>query len=96
LENDSNRLPVISIDDFCHNHDIPTYIKMDIEGSELGALEGAQQVIQTAKPKLAIAIYHKATDLWQIPLLIKRFNNDYRLFLRHYTPEIIDTVCYAL
>lgn len=96
LENDSNRLPVISIDDFCHNNDIPTYIKMDIEGSEIDALEGAKQVIQTAKPKLAIAVYHKAADLWQIPLLIKRFNSDYRLFFRHYTPEIIDTVCYAL
>jgi FkbM family methyltransferase len=95
-ENNSNRLPVISIDDFCRDNDIPTYIKMDIEGSEIDALEGARQIIQTAKPKLAVAVYHKAADLWQIPLLIKRFNSDYRLFLRHYTPEIIDTVCYAL
>jgi FkbM family methyltransferase len=91
-----NFLPVTSIDDFCRQHDIPTYIKMDIEGSESQALEGAAQVIREHKPKLAIAVYHKAADLWQIPLLIKRLNSGYRLFLRHYTPEITDTVCYAL
>lgn len=89
-------LPVINIDNFMKNKEPPTYIKMDIEGSEAEALIGAKETIKRYKPKLAISVYHKATDLWKLPLLIKSLNNDYVLYLRHYTNEIVDTVCYAL
>jgi hypothetical protein len=69
---------------------------MDIEGSEEDALMGACRAIQNHAPKLAISVYHKATDFWKLPLLIKRLHSGYRLYLRHYTNEIVDTVCYAL
>lgn len=89
-------LPVVSIDDFMKNKEDATFIKMDIEGAELDALLGAKETIQKNKPKLAISVYHKASDLWKIPLLIKSVNKDYRLYLRHYTNETIDTICYAI
>jgi FkbM family methyltransferase len=73
-----------------------TLIKMDIEGSELSALKGAKKIIQKQKPKLAICIYHKPSDLWEIPLYIKELNPDYRLFLRHHTQLEYETVCYAV
>lgn len=88
-------VPVVSIDDYMADKDPPTYIKMDIEGAEREALEGARSTIRRWKPELAVSVYHKATDLWEIPLLMKSLNPGYKLYLRHYTTEIIDTVCYA-
>lgn len=89
-------LPVINIDNFIKDKETPTYIKMDIEGSEAEALNGAKETIKKYKPKLAISVYHKATDLWKLPLLINSLRSDYALYLRHYTDEIVDTVCYAI
>ncbi len=87
---------VLSIDDFMKDEEAPTFIKMDIEGSETEALLGAKKIIEKYKPKLAISVYHNATDLWKIPLLIKKLNNDYKIYLRHYSNEIMDTICYAV
>jgi len=94
--NSSVHLPVVSIDDFLKGKEPATFIKMDIEGGELSALLGTRKTIKQFKPKLAISVYHKASDLWKIPLLIRELNKDYQLYLRHYTNEIVDTVCYAL
>src|SRR5208282_6386661 len=49
----------------------PTYIKMDIEGAELDALNGARKIIQRYSPVLAICTYHLQDHLWKIPLLIQ-------------------------
>lgn len=73
-----------------------TFIKMDIEGSEFYALLGAKNIISKYKPKLAISIYHKAKDIWELPWLIHRINPEYVFFLRHYSFADNDTVLYAL
>lgn len=46
----------------------PTFVKMDIEGAEIGALEGAAQTIRKHRPILAISAYHVQDHLWRIPL----------------------------
>jgi len=43
------------------------YIKLDIEGAEQDALDGAKKTIQKYKPILAICVYHKAEDWYKIP-----------------------------
>ncbi len=73
-----------------------SFIKMDIEGSETGALLGARRIIAEYKPKLAICIYHQIEDFWRVPLLIKSLNPDYRLYIRNYEDRIDETVCYAV
>ncbi|MEA1053147.1 FkbM family methyltransferase [Lamprobacter modestohalophilus] len=71
-----------------------TYIKMDIEGSEAPAIEGAQSLIKKYRPRLAICVYHKSEDLRVIPQIILSMNNDYKVFLRHYTEGLDETVMY--
>lgn len=73
-----------------------TFIKMDIEGSELAALRGAERIIREQKPKLAICVYHKPEDMWEIPGLILEYCPDYRLYLRHYSITQTETVLYAI
>lgn len=65
-----------------------TYIKMNIEGSELSAIQGAERSIKRHKPKLAVAGYHKTWDLWEIPRLLKSYNPEYKLYLRSYMNHI--------
>ena len=73
-----------------------TFIKMDIEGSEIPALRGAKEIIETQKPKLAICVYHKPEDIWEIPELILDYVPEYRLYLRHYSITYTETVLYAI
>ncbi len=73
-----------------------TFIKMDIEGSELKALDGAKNVIQQYTPKLAICAYHLPDDLWEVPLKIKELVPQYKIYMRHHYEEMDEeTVCYA-
>lgn len=95
-ENSLNTIDVIKIDDYFKDQKQPTLIKMDIEGVETEALLGAKEIISKYKPKLAISIYHHATDFWKIPLLIKKLNKNYKLYIRHHTDELPDTMCYAI
>ena len=86
----------ITIDEFAKTHLKPTFIKMDIEGAELNALIGAKNVIVNHKPKLAICIYHRPSDLSEIAKYIKQLNSHYRFYIRHYRDYICDTVLYCL
>jgi len=74
----------------------PTFIKMDIEGSELEALEGARSVIQRHRPILAICVYHRQDDLWRIPLFIRSLVNSYHFYLRPHQDDGRELVCYAV
>lgn len=74
----------------------PTFIKMDIEGAEIDALNGARETIQRSRPILAICVYHKPDDLWQIPLIISSYVENYRFFLRPHDEEGWELVCYAV
>jgi len=73
-----------------------TFIKMDIEGFEQEALEGARKTIKEHKPKLAICTYHKPEDFGKIFNLIKNIREDYTIYLRHYSASEGDSVFYAV
>ena len=84
---------VAKIDD--EINDRVTFIKMDIEGAELDSLKGAKETIIKHKPKLAICIYHKQSDLFEIPGYILSIVPEYRFYIRHYTSYLWETVLYA-
>ena len=73
-----------------------TFLKMDIEGSELAALRGAERIIREQRPKLAICVYHKPEDMWEIPSFILSCHPDYKLYLRHHSMLADETVLYAV
>ena len=73
-----------------------TYIKMDIEGSELDAVTGAAGIIRTSQPVLAICVYHHQDHLWRIPAAVASLAGGYRFYLRPHVLEGWDLVCYAI
>lgn len=76
-----------------------TLIKMDIEGAELEALKGCENIIRSQKPVLAISIYHKAADFVDIPayiLSLVPLVPEYKLYYRHYSLYKYETILYAM
>ncbi|MEI6423714.1 MAG: FkbM family methyltransferase, partial [Lentisphaerota bacterium] len=91
----SNSIEANTIDDVLHGRRT-TYIAMDIEGAEHNAILGAEQSIKKWKPKMAVCVYHKREDLYDILLLLKSFVPDYKFYLRHYASNQTETVLYAI
>ena len=93
-ESGSQKVDAVTLDE-CLNGYNPSLIKMDTEGSELEALQGARRMISSGKPGLAVSVYHKPEHLWEIPLLIKEICPDYSFYLRSHGENGYDTVLYA-
>ncbi len=73
-----------------------TLLKMDIEGAEYRALKGGVKLIEKYHPKLAICLYHRLNDFWELPLLINKLVPEYKIFVRHHVPiNEYGTVMYA-
>ncbi len=94
LSKDAVSVDVVSLDSWFN--DVPTYIKMDIEGAEMEALKGCAELIRKYKPKLAISIYHKGEDIIDIPTYIKDLVPEYKLYIRHYGNNDCETILYAV
>jgi len=85
---------VASLDDLLPNEEI-TLIKMDVEGAEMEALRGAAETIRRNRPKLAISLYHKRDDVFEIPLYIHQLYLGYKFYLRHHSTTFSETVLFA-
>jgi FkbM family methyltransferase len=72
-----------------------TYLKLDVEGNEERALLGARRCLMVDRPKVAVAVYHRAADIHRIPGLLSELTEGYRFLLRHYTETSFETVLYA-
>lgn len=70
------------------------YIKLDLEGAEYNALLGAENTIKKYHPSIAVCVYHNQLDFIRIPKLLTSFNPDYRIYFRHYTQGVCESVMY--
>lgn len=93
-ENGTVEVMCVKLDDVLHNH-TPSMIKMDIEGEEINALNGTKNLIEYAKPELAISIYHRINHFWEIPNLMHGWDLEYDLYLRTHSSACMETVLYA-
>lgn len=96
--NDGNgeEMHAVSLDSFFENmEDKPTFIKADIEGSEGALVRGAERIISENKPRMALCIYHRPEDLYELPLRIKELNPEYKMAVRHHEPDEHETVLYC-
>ncbi len=94
----SFEVETIAIDDLVQRESLDSvgFIKMDIEGAELNALEGAEKTIRRFKPRLGISLYHSLDDFVSIPAWLADLDLGYRFFLDHFTIHQEETVLFAI
>lgn len=57
-------------------------IKMDIEGAEMDALIGSDELLKKLKPRLAVAVYHKYENALKCKDIILKANPQYKIEFR--------------
>lgn len=77
------KIETVTVDELYRNKKV-SYIKMDVEGAETAALDGAVSTLKVQKPKLNIALYHRSGDIFNIPLKIVQINSEYSFRLRRH------------
>ena len=90
----SLEIPVVRLDSGVS--EAVTFVKLDLEGAECDALEGAREHIQKDRPKLAVSVYHDQRDFWRVPEIVLREHQAYQMYLRHYTEGPLETVMYFI
>lgn len=76
-------IPADSVDNILDGKKI-TVLKMDIEGSEEKALDGAKKTITVYRPKLYVCAYHRNSDMFALPLKINEICTDYKIHFCHH------------
>lgn len=72
------------------------FLKLDIEGAEASALNGAKRLIERSRPVIAASLYHRQNDIWELPLLLKSLTVDYDIFVRQHMYNTFDSVLYGV
>lgn len=95
--NGTAKIKTATIDGYLEKNQLKIdFIKLDIEGAELEALEGARETIIKSKPSLAICTYHYIDDLWLLAEYIHELNSNYKFHLGHHENSWFETVLYAV
>jgi FkbM family methyltransferase len=76
------KISSIVLDEFFDERRV-SLIKIDAEGSEHQIIAGAKKLIHRCLPKIAIAVYHYPTDIFDIPEKIISISPSYEFRLDH-------------
>lgn len=66
---------------FLNGSNMPTFLKMDVEGAEKNTIMGCENIIKNGC-KMAISLYHRNEDIFSIPLQIHNINKDLKFYIR--------------
>ncbi len=76
-------ITTVTVDEvFKYNTEPLGLIKLDVEGFEKKALQGAEKTIRKHKPVIVAAIYHSPEDFFEIKALLQEFHAEYRFMVR--------------
>lgn len=95
LDSGTAHIAVTALDDVLAGCTVD-FIKLDVEGAELQALQGALKLIQRSRPVLALSLYHRPEDLWELPLALSSICVDYRFYVRQHHFNSFESVLYAV
>ena len=87
-------IKIYSLDDYFASQRTD-FLKVDIESFESDMLRGAEKIIRRDLPKIAVCIYHNASDMYQILLWLAGLDLGYKFSIRHHGANCIETVLYA-
>lgn len=77
-------IPAYAPDSLFERGERVDYLKYDVEGAELDALEGSRRLLEESRPRLLVSCYHRPEDLFLLPLWLKDHFPFYKLYLRRH------------
>jgi FkbM family methyltransferase len=88
-------IATVSLDQFLPHRSID-FLKLDIEGAEADAINGAKEILQRSQPVVAMSLYHKTKDLASLPLQLNEILPDHRLHILQHMYNSFESVLYAI
>jgi FkbM family methyltransferase len=85
----------VALDEVLHVYPV-NFIKLDVEGAEILALRGAEGLIKRHRPVLAISLYHRPQDVWEIPGQLALVCENYKFYFRQHLYNSFESVLYAI
>lgn len=76
-EGEKLTVPMTTVDDFCV--ELPSFMKIDVEGMEIGVIEGARKTIMAARPIMFVEFLKSDSDALRD--LVKSFGYDAYMFV---------------
>lgn len=75
------QIPALTIDTILKDKDVDL-IKLDIEGAEHSALDGAVYTLSDKQPNMIVSLYHRTDDLFSLIKRISKALPNHKLYLR--------------
>lgn len=94
----SIEVQVHRLDDYVREHSLTSvdFIKMDLEGGEMMAINGMKETIEHFEPVIAASIYHSIPEYFFVPLQLISLCRNHRFFVRSYGSHCNETMFYAV
>jgi FkbM family methyltransferase len=77
---------------------VADFIKIDVEGHDLAALQGMRELLQRSKPTLAVSLYHRPHDIVTLSLELAEMldGTPYNYYIRQHLNNSFESVLYAV